>query len=314
MLRNRPNFAPPDVPGSAAPAPPSAPAPDPSPAPSSAPADDLPSFEGLGGFDDEVEIESLAPGAAEASSASAAEAAPAASPAPAVPAPAPAAAQPAPKQPAATEPPAPAAPAKEPAQAAPPQEPVPASSGSPTLVEQLAQNRDALIGALASERFALSKEDTEALESDYVAAIPKLLAKVYYEAATTTLNHINTLVPRLIHQQVALREQQRAAAKAFYSQFPAIDQSKFGGDVAQFANLYRTANPSVTREDLFAMIGAAVMAKHGLTAPSIAPMVNGATPPRPASPAPFVPARPGTVVRTTPEPENPFEGLGQDFD
>ena len=130
-----------------------------------------------------------------------------------------------------------------------------------------------------------------------------------------TLNHVNNMVPTMIDQRDNLRVQQSSAENAFYNQFPSIDSGKLGVEVEMFANAFRTANPQVSQEDLFAMTGAAIMAKHGLTA--VAPQ-NGVDPNPPPAPKPttkpFVPARQGASVQVEPEAENPFAGLGEVFD
>lgn len=177
----------------------------------------------------------------------------------------------------------------------------------------LGEHRGALIQALAQERFALTKEEAEAFDADAMSAIPQVAARIYYEAVTTTLNHINNLVPRLIENHLRAQKAHDEAENEFYSQFAALDRSKHAGDVRQFAAAFRGANPQIARQDLFAMIGAAVMAKYGLQAPP-AKQPNGAQ--RVSQPLPFVPApagaRGGAV--TVSKDSDPFSGLDMNFD
>ncbi len=308
-----PNFAPDDAAAAPAAAPSTPAASEPSSAPasaepaasetgaSSAPVDE---FSQLGLPDDEgsesVELasEPEAP-AAEVKPVTPPEVAPVASPA----------AKPA--EPKAAAPPAVVAP-KEPAAAAapPPSEPQ-------SLNEQLTQHREALIDGLAKERFSLTPEETSALETDAVQAIPRLLARVYYESVRATLNHLQSHVPPMVGNFLKMKEAQTEAETAFYGRFPALNKKAHGMDVNQFAHAFRQQNPSVSADDLMSMIGAAVMAKHQI--PMVAPaaqgtsgtLVNGI--PKPASP-PFVPARSGATVTMTPEAASPFAGLGQDFE
>jgi len=226
----------------------------------------------------------------------------------------PAAAEPA--QPVPAQPPQPAAAAPQPT----PQEPTEPPSSTPTepqgLAQQLEQHREAVIDALAAQRFSLSKEEAEALELDAVKAIPKLMAKTYHQAVSSALLHIQNFVPQMVASTVAAMELQRQREESFYGRHKALDKSKHAGDVNTFFSAFRQQNPQAAVDDLLSMVAAAVMAKHGLQPVALAAQPNGhapASPPQPAAP-PFVPARPGTSVRVTPDAENPFAGLGRDFD
>lgn len=206
-------------------------------------------------------------------------------------------------------------------------EPQPAAASPPseprTLVEQLNQHRDDILGELAKSRFAWDageqKAFTEALETDASKAlvdwVPKLMARMYYESATMTLNHINQFVPALIGNYTKLMDQQKAAETEFFKQFPQLSRDKHWNDIVQFSAAFGK-QPGITQQDLLAMVGAAAMAKHKLpmTAPATA---NGGQPPprKPMTPA-FVPAAAGgaSPVRVTTESESPFEGLGGNYD
>lgn len=285
-------------------------------------------FSGLGGdFDesfDTVEIPA-APAAAAPPSPPTPPAAPAA-PAP-VSAPAPAAASPTP--PAAPVPAAPAtapqAASPAPAQAAPQgQQPAaPAAPASPpadpaSLLRELETHKDAVIASLASDpRFGLSQDEAILLETDPGKAVPQLLARTYYQAMNAALAHINNFVPQMVARHIEGTRVQTERENAFYGKFPALDKAKHGQDVLSFARIFRQQNPDMSLEDLFSMTGAAVMAKYGLHAAAVAPSAapNGGRPPQPAAQTPpFAPAAAGAVVRTTPIEENPFAGLGKDWD
>lgn len=231
---------------------------------------------------------------------------------------------PEPSQPAA-QPPAEQTPAAPPpaAQAAPPapaepqavQPPASSSQEPASLVEQLAEHREALIDGIAARRFQLTKEEAEALETNPAAAVPKLLSRVYYEATQSALLHISNYVPQMVQAQVRALQAQKEAEEAFFGKFKVLDRAKHGQDVTAMALGLRKANPGITRDDLFAMVGAAVMAKHGLAMQPVAAAPNGAAPPQPvAQPQPFVPARPGVTVKTTQEPESPWAGLAKDWE
>lgn len=209
--------------------------------------------------------------------------------------------------------PAPAAvtPPQEAASPAPAKVEAPADASPQGLVQQLEQHRGAVIDALAADRFKLTPEEATALDTDAIAAIPRVMARVYYEAMQSTLLNIQNHVPRMVKELLRTEKVSSDAETAFYGQFKTIDRGKHHADVVAFANGFRQMNPQISQADLFAMVGAAIMAKHGLGAAPAAPVVsNGGG----QTQVPFVPAVPGATVRTTQEPVNPWEGLGKDFD
>lgn len=193
-----------------------------------------------------------------------------------------------------------------------------APSEPQNILAQIEENRGEILNELAASRFALSEEEkkqlTEGLDTDSTATLleyaPKLASRVYYEAVSATLNHINQLVPAMIVNTMKLVEDSKAAEAAFLGQFPAIDREKHWGDVTTFANVFRQQNPNIKQEDLFASIGAAVMAKYGLKPPAPNGANGGAKP----TPPPFTPAQAGVSVTRTAEPETPYAGLGGDYD
>lgn len=187
---------------------------------------------------------------------------------------------------------------------------VPLSQAEPqSLVEQMAQHESELIASLAADRFKLTKEEADALEVNAVEAIPRIMARTYMAATQSALLHIQKHVPRMIQNVVRMLDEQKKAEDSFYGRFKAIDRAKHAADVLNFSRAFRAANPQITQEDLFSMVGSAVMAKHGLVNQPAAP----AAPQQPQVPA-FVPARSGASVQMVPEPENPFAGLGRDHD
>src|SRR5262245_3626129 len=200
-------------------------------------------------------------------------------------------------------------------QAVPPQQAQPTPAQAPDisspqgLVEQLAQHRGAVLQALAADRFKLSQEEVTALDTDAVGAIPGIMARVYYEAMQSTLLQIQNLVPRLVEQVLQVQRSHDVAENSFYQKFPALPRDKVQQDVLAMAMMFRQANPRITQEELFRVLGAAVAAKHGI---SLMPQAANGTgrPPQ----APFVPAQPGAHVKITPEAESPWAGLGKDFD
>lgn len=197
----------------------------------------------------------------------------------------------------------------------PPAEPAQQQS----LVEAMDANRDALIAQIATDMFAMTKEEAEAIETDFTGNLPKLGARVFYQSMKATHNIINTLVPQLIERHLGAIKAREETENAFYGQFTGLEKAKHHADVVQFAKTFRQVNPAVTRDELWSMVAASVAAKHGLTsaqaAQAVASAANGGKPSaRPPATEPFAPARPGVTVKTTPEPENAWGGMGRNFD
>lgn len=269
-------------------------------------------FDGLGGFDEiEVPAEVAAPPTP----------APVKNevvtpPASAAPQQAPQAQAPAPPVQAAT-PPQPA-PQETPqvAQAAPGQ-PASVPADAASLLKEFDAHREGLIEALAADpRFGLTADEATMLETEPAKAVPKLLARTYFMAMNAALTHINNLVPNMITRHVEATRVQSEREGAFYKKFPALQREKHHNEVMNFARVFRQQDPNMGFDDLTSLVGAAVMAKYGIAPGMVA---NGGHAPastgvQPAAPAPFVPARPGVSVQTTPLDDNPFMGLGADYD
>jgi hypothetical protein len=220
------------------------------------------------------------------------------------------------------QPPAPKVP---PAQPQPPTQPV-APEGRPgragpqqplsphAMLQQILQNRDALTAQLATQRFALSKADEDALNENAVAHIPKLLARTYFDAFTSAVNFVNQQVPTMISSHIAEAGEDTKAENAFYKAWPGLDASKHGADVHAYANAYRQMNPKASLEDAIKFVGAAVATKHGIANANQSlekqqQRGNGRAKPF----APSMGSR-ATPQGTSQVDENPFAGMGMQFD
>jgi hypothetical protein len=158
--------------------------------------------------------------------------------------------------------------------------------------------------------FKLSEADVSALESDAAAFVPKLLSRTYLQAVTTSLKYIQALVPDMINRQINTLAQQMTAEREFYETYPQLSQ-QHAADIIAFARAFRQANPRIERKALIQQVGLAVLAKNGIALNGGGSARSGGR--RPA--APFAPAAQGrTVVQSAPVDENPFEGLGRDYD
>lgn len=153
---------------------------------------------------------------------------------------------------------------------------------------QLAQHREAMVEAL-SERFAISEEDAELLQTQPEAVLPRMAANIMFEAISSVHKQIQEFVPAIIEQHMRVQKAQAEAENAFYSRWPALK----GLDGEKFARLsgiikaYNTSNPQVPRERRIEEIGAIAHQVLGIPIQPVA-----AAPKRGATPA-FRPANGG---------------------
>jgi hypothetical protein len=176
-------------------------------------------------------------------------------------------------------------------------------------IEGFKTNQKELSDWASQNLFALTKEEQEALDSDAVAMIPKLMGRVYTQAIQATSNLIKNFVPEMVNSGVS--SQQRASARAtealneFYTANPHLNAQAHGASVDKWARAFRAANPSASRKDAIAFVGRAVSAEHNL-----APGPNGAT----RRPPPFAPARPGGRAPPAPQGTDPYAGMEDEYD
>lgn len=282
-------------------------APGPTPVPSSLPAEGLPAegaedgqgSDPFGGMEDDLDFVDLGDGGSPTETPSGEQPTPQAPPT----------AKGEPKPAAAQAPPQPAAP---PAVAGGAQDGNAASAPRSSLeqaVEGFRAQHSAMSEWASQNLFALSKEEAEALETDAVAQIPKLMGKVYSQTLQAIGSLIQNFVPEMINQGVAT--QQKASARAtealneFYTSHPHLNHAAHGAAVDKWARAFRAANPKASRSDAIAFVGRAVSAEVG-----VAPGSQVAK-----RPAPFAPARPGGRAPTSQKGENdPYAGMEDEYD
>jgi hypothetical protein len=209
---------------------------------------------------------------------------------------------------------APAAPQQPQAPQGAPAQNVPQAPRSPLdqAIEGFRTNHNELSKWASTNLFALTKEESEMLETDAVGAIPLLMGKVYSQALQATTNLIKNFVPNMISEGVATTTARSAKAQEalneFYSTNPHLNPQQHGAAVDKWARAFRAANPSASRAEAIKFVGNAVSAELGVS-PGTAG--NGA---RPARAAPFAPARPGTRVQQPSPGHDPYEGMDMEFD
>lgn len=193
---------------------------------------------------------------------------------------------------------APAAPQVATATPSPQGESPPPSPADPaSMARLLVTNEQAAIDYMAANEFALSAAEIEALETDAVGMIPKLLARAVVRSQAMTLQHLARSVPAMFQQFLTTMKATSEGEGAFYARWPSLKSPTHGELIKRVAQTYRIANPTVPREQMIEEVGAMVMQLAKLPQPQVAATSNGSRPPQPS---PFVPAGAGSV--TAPQP------------
>lgn len=212
---------------------------------------------------------------------------------------------------------APAPPAPPPAEAAPaPAASAPAANESATPRSPL---EEALQGFKAGEKelsawagqnlFKLSPEDAEALDTNAVEVIPRLMGQVYVQAMQAAANLMRNFVPGMIDSRVeavsGAKSRASEAMNEFYAAHPHLNAKDHQSLVDTYAKAYRAAHPKASRAEAIKAVGTMVSAVAG-----IAPQVAA-----PARAQPFAPARPGGRQQVNGAQQvGEFDGLDMDFD
>lgn len=163
------------------------------------------------------------------------------------------------------------------------------------------QNEQATVDHVASTLFQLSNEDVQALETDIVGTIPKLMARAFVKTQVNQLMQLARIIPEMVRRSSENLRTHTQNEDAFYTKWPQINRQTHGDLVRRYGITYRSMNPQATKEQMMEDLGPLVMmaAKIPLTAapatPTAQPHANGAV--RPAhQPTPFSPAIPGPAA------------------
>lgn len=181
--------------------------------------------------------------------------------------------------------------------------PPPSPADPASLARMLVENKQAAIDHLAASTFALTSAEIEALETDAVGTIPKLLSRAVVETQAMTLQHLARSVPLMIQNYLKVSQANSENESAFYSKWPSIKPAEHGELVKRVAQTYRQANPSIPMEQMITDVGTIVMQLAKLQPSAAAHPGNGSRPPQSS---PFVPASGGTAAAPQPVEETPW--------
>lgn len=196
--------------------------------------------------------------------------------------------------------------------------PLPTHAEPGRIAESLLQNRAAIIDHLAATQFSLSQGESEALETDAVGAIPKIMARVFVESQAAAMRQMQQVIPAMMTRLAEVTKRNDANQARFYGRWPDIKPDTHGDLVNRLARTYRQMNPQNTLDQMIEELGPIVMMTAkiqpgavGNGAALVAPAAPGAPPRRP--PAPFRPAGAGPSGPSPATATDPWAGLGGDY-
>lgn len=168
------------------------------------------------------------------------------------------------------------------------------------LATALLQNRAEVEAHVAKQLFALTPEEIEALETDVVGTVPKLLAKTYVAAQTAVMQQLQRIVPAMMQRQMSQNKIYEENSSKFFKRWNQLDPQKHGDLVYRSGVVWRQMNPQATLEQMIESLGPLVLHAAGLPLTPAPPAPQS----RPASP--FAPAQPGAVGIPQPATANEF--------
>jgi len=190
----------------------------------------------------------------------------------------------------------------------------------------LYENEEAAIQHVAQNVFALSPEDTQALQVDAVQALPNILAKGFVKSQQNMLEQMGRLVPQMIHRHIQAVTSNARHEQSFFGRWKGfLNPTDHGDTMRRLAVQYRQNHPNVTTTQMIEDLGPLVMMvarvnpsqvvaqqqNGGGARPGVA--VNGAG--RPPQPSPFAPAVGGGSVASSEHAElTPWEAQFQHQD
>jgi len=199
-----------------------------------------------------------------------------------------------------------------------PQLPTPAEPQK--MSQQLLSNIEELASHIsATPEFQLSEADIEAINTDVVTAVPKLLARQYVRSQAAALAQMEKVVPAIIERYMRVSKAREASEGKFYQRWGNLNKAAHGAVVDRLAQTYRRENPSATLEQMVEDLGPIVMMVAKVSPSAAAPVQNGRAPAggpmasaggRSPPPSPFQPAVGGPAAPPTQPTDDPWAGYG----
>lgn len=188
-----------------------------------------------------------------------------------------------------------------------------------SLFQTMSDNEATMIDMLSKETFALSKEDAEALETDTIGTIPKLLARVFVQSQKNTMALLSRIGPAMVARGVEAQRRNAENEGKFYAAWPQLKKSDPAHALAvrQYSAVYRKMNPTATLDQAIKQVGPMVMMALGIQPGAAAPGAGNAGQPNGrvvGQPQPFVPAPQGAAEAIAGQQPGEWDWLGAEAD
>lgn len=163
------------------------------------------------------------------------------------------------------------------------------------------------------EYYSFSDEEVEQVQMEPAKYLPKMAAKVHFQAHMSAYKAIVDVLPQVLDRYMSNRQQVEQQNNAFYDRWHTLNKPEYRSVVEQSMKAYKMANPNASHENLIK--GAGVLASVQLGLPidakeaKPAGKVKGspaATPLKPSKPAVAKPINPGSAG-VTKSPSSPGE-------
>lgn len=142
------------------------------------------------------------------------------------------------------------------------------------------------------QMYQLSEEDAEALNEAPAKVLPKLAARLQYDAMLSSYNAVMAAIPSVVNRLIDAQRTTAEAEESFFSEWPELKDSKHQNVVVTAIKAFRSANPQATIEQTIKQAGVMAMIQAGLdptnrnkTTPTTQPKPTAAANPKPAKPA-----------------------------
>jgi hypothetical protein len=161
------------------------------------------------------------------------------------------------------------------------------------------------------KQYALSPEQAREIDENPASAIPKLMARVHYQAHVAAFTGIMSQLPQIVQMVMEKGNEVTAAEKKFFDRWPLLKEDKHKQVLDNVLRSYRAANPNASTDETIEKAGLIAMISLGLD-PTPQAVV-------PTGPAPVVtPSRPAGVSsagapRVDRGAVNPFEAMAEEM-
>lgn len=139
--------------------------------------------------------------------------------------------------------------------------------------------------------YKLSDDERSELEDNITEALPKLLARVHYDAMRSAMRGILNNMPVLVQGAQKQETAQQKLDQTFYGRWPKLNTTEGRQTVESFKSAFLKQNPGMSLRDYIDNVGAAAMVR--LKLPMETAAVAAPAPAAPAAPAGHRPAQPG---------------------